>query len=99
MSSYLSAEEQRILDWLKLKPDAQSRWRDETLSSAPVRAGRRPRKPAAQPPPGTIAAVICEVRALWSGVQRAASVALGAASVHAQRCQGMAGQRPSQRRP
>src|SRR5712691_10684834 len=61
MSSYLSPEEQRILDWLKLKPDAQSRRRDETLSSAPVRAGRRPRKPPAQPPPGTIAAVICEI--------------------------------------
>ena len=61
MNNSLSEEEQRILGWLKLNPDAQSRRPDETLSSsAPVRARRRPPKPAPPPRPGTIAAVICE---------------------------------------
>jgi hypothetical protein len=65
MNDYLSEEEQRLLSWLKLNPDAQSRRRDKTLSSsAPVRAMHRRPKPAPQPRPGTIAAVICEV-ALW----------------------------------
>jgi hypothetical protein len=62
MSSYLSEEELRLLGWLKLNPDARSRQGDQTLSSsALVRARRRPPKPAPQPRPGTIAAVICEV--------------------------------------
>lgn len=62
MSSYLSEEEQRILGWLKLSPDAQSRRRDETPpSSVPVRPRRRQLKPVPEPRPGTIAAVISEV--------------------------------------
>lgn len=74
MSSYLSEEEQRILGWLKLSPDAQSRRRDETLpSSALVRSKRRQPKPVPQPRPGTIAAVICEVEHYGpeSGAQQA----------------------------
>lgn len=62
MNNYLSEEERRILGWLKLNPDLQSRRRDETRTSqAPVRARRRRPKPVSQPRPGTIAAVICEV--------------------------------------
>lgn len=62
LNNNLSEEERRILGWLKLNPDLQSRPRDETLpSQAPVRARRRRPKPAPQPRPGTIAAVICEV--------------------------------------
>ena len=62
MNNYLSEEEQRILGWLKLNPDAPSRRRDRTLSSpAPVRVRHHRPKPAPQARPGTIAAVICEV--------------------------------------